>query len=68
MHDARLTELESKLAYQEDLVQDLNKIVIAMQKQIDDLELRNKILRDNLKQIEQSLPNDQDPTEVPPHY
>ena len=68
MKDKRLTEIETKLAYQEDLIQDLNQVVILMQKQIDSLELRNNILRENLKQIEESLPNDQDPNEVPPHY
>lgn len=68
MTEKRLTEIESKLAYQEDLIQDLNQIVIKMQKQIDDLELRNQILSDNLKQIEQALPNDQNHHEVPPHY
>ena len=41
MDDKRLTEIETKLAYQEDLIQSLNQIVIMMQKQIDGLELRN---------------------------
>ena len=68
MDDKRLTEIETKLAYQEDLIQSLNQIVIMMQKQIDSLELRNNTLRETLKQIEESLPNDQDPNEVPPHY
>lgn len=68
MYDKRLTEIETKLAYQEDLIQSLNQIVIMMQKQIDSLELRNNTLRETLKQIEESLPNDQNPNEVPPHY
>ena len=68
MTEERLTEIETKLAYQEDLIQDLNQVIITMQKQIDALELRNKVLTDNLKQIEQSLPNDQNHNEVPPHY
>ena len=68
MDDKRLTEIETKLAYQEDLIQSLNQIVIMMQKQIDSLELRNNTLRETLKQIEESLPNDQNPNEVPPHY
>jgi SlyX protein len=68
MADKRLTEIETKLAYQEDLIQSLNQIVIMMQKQIDSLELRNNTLRETLKQIEESLPNDQNPNEVPPHY
>ena len=68
MDDNRITEIETKLAYQEDLIQSLNQVIIDMQKQIDALELQNNILRDNLKDIEQALPNSQDTNEVPPHY
>ena len=66
--DAQLIDIETKLAYQEDLLQELNQIVISMQQQIDKLELRNQMLRDNLKQIEDSLPSDSNPNEQPPHY
>ena len=66
--DAQLIYIETKLAYQEDLLQELNQIVISMQQQIDKLELRNQMLRDNLKQIEASLPSDSNPNEQPPHY
>jgi len=66
--DAQLIDIETKLAYQEDLLQELNQIVISMQQQIDKLELRNQMLRDNLKQIEASLPSDSNPNEQPPHY
>ena len=68
MEDERVTKIETKLVYQEDLIENLNQVIISMQKQIDNLELRNKILTDNLKQIEQCLPSDLNPNEVPPHY
>ena len=56
--DTRFINIETKLAYQEDLLQELNQVVIKMQQQIDKLELRNQMLRDNLKQIEASLPSE----------
>ena len=66
--DNRFINIETKLAYQEDLLQELNQVVITMQQQIDKLELRNQMLRDNLKQIEASLPSEANPNEQPPHY
>ncbi len=66
--DNRFIDIETKVAYQEDLLQELNQVVIKMQQQIDRLELRNQMLRDNLKQIEASLPGDANPEQPPPHY
>ncbi|MCK4493970.1 MAG: SlyX family protein [Methylococcales bacterium] len=47
MSDARIIELEIKLAYQEDLTQTLNDIVIQQQRQIDRLENSLKMLHEN---------------------
>jgi SlyX protein len=66
--DNRLVDIETQLAYQEDLIQSLNEVVISMQQQIDKLELKNQRLQDNVKQMETLLPNDQNQTEQPPHY
>ncbi len=65
--DARLTELEIKITYTEDLVDELNRTVFRQQQQIDSLiaEIRN--LRDQVQN-----PPDQQPRnlrdEIPPHY
>lgn len=64
----RLVDIETQLAYQEDLIQSLNQVVINMQQQIDQLELKNQRLQDNLKHMATLLPNDQNPSEQPPHY
>lgn len=64
----RLVDIETQLAYQEDLIQSLNQVVINMQQQIDQLELKNQRLQDNLKHMEALLPNDQNQSEQPPHY
>ena len=38
MSEDVIIELQTKLAYQEDNIQELGRVVIAMQKQIDQLE------------------------------
>ncbi|WP_434516664.1 SlyX family protein [Dechloromonas sp. ARDL1] len=65
--ESRITELEIKISYTEDLVEELNRTVFRQQQQIDLLakELRN--LRDqvqnNQPQEFRSLRDD-----IPPHY
>ena len=65
--DSRLTELEIKITYTEDLVDELNRTVFRQQQQIDSLiaEIRN--LRDQVQNSpEQQARNLRD--EIPPHY
>ena len=66
--DQRLIEIETKIAYQEDLIQALNQTVIRLQQQVDKLELNNQQLRDNLKQMQAQPPSEQTPNEIPPYY
>ncbi len=67
--DARLTELEVKLAFQDDLLEALNQTVAAQQRQIDLLQGEMRILYQQLKSLQPSLladsPVDEPP---PPHY
>jgi SlyX protein len=56
MNDNRIIELEIKTAYQEDLLQELNKIVSQQQHQIIRLSTDNIV--GNVESID----------EVPPHY
>jgi SlyX protein len=66
MSEQRFMELEIKVAYQEDLVQDLNQIVIKQQRQLDDLEAICKMLHERIKSLqEQGRATDSEP---PPHY
>ena len=68
MNNQRLTDIETKLAYQEDLIQELNKTVHSQQLKLDQLEeaLKSLSLRYN------SLAEQGDPEypvdEKPPHY
>ena len=67
MNDERFTELEIKLAYQEDLLQALNLIVTKQQDQISRLEETCKFLDRRIKTVDGNAIIDQG-TEVPPHY
>jgi len=67
-HD-RIIELEIKAAYQEDLLQALNKIVSEQQQQIQRLEKTCQLLNERIKSLStESSVNGASIDEVPPHY
>jgi SlyX protein len=68
MNDQRLIELETKLAFQEDTLQQLHSVICEQQKQIDRLELTCKLLKERLKEVETAGGNDPGRQEIPPHY
>ena len=65
--ESRLDEIEVKLSFAEDLIEELNRTVYRQQQQIDLLQAELRALRD---QVQSALPEEvrslQD--EVPPHY
>ena len=65
--ESRITELEIKITYTEDLVEELNRIVYRQQQQIDFLANELRSLRD---QVQNAQPNEQRNLrdEIPPHY
>lgn len=68
MSEDIITELQSKFAYQEDSIQELSKVVIAMQKQIDGLEITCQALKDRAIEVSGQLSGGSDHAEKPPHY
>lgn len=66
--DDRLTDIETKLAYQEDLIQELNKTVHTQQSKIDQLQESLKLLAARYNSLmeegDAAFPVD----EKPPHY
>lgn len=64
----RIIELETKLSFQEDLLQELNSHVITQQADIDKLTELCKLLKDQYKEIVSSLPDAASGDELPPHY
>ena len=65
--ESRLIDLEIKISYTEDLVDELNLTVFRQQQQIDLLMLQLKALRE---QVQTAAPNEQHSLrdEIPPHY
>ena len=65
--ESRITELEIKISYTEDLVEELNRIVYRQQHQIDFLANELRSLRD---QVQSAQPTEQRNLrdEIPPHY
>jgi len=69
MTDDRIIELEIKAAYQEDLLQALNKIVGQQQQQIDRLEATCRLLNERIKSLStEGGGGGENVEEVPPHY
>jgi SlyX protein len=68
MNDDRIIELEIKAAYQEDLLQELNKIVGQQQQQIKRLEATCRLLNERIKCLSIEGGSGENVDEVPPHY
>lgn len=67
MIEKRLEELETKLAFAEDLIETLNQTVIRQQRQMDSLQQQLRLL---LQQLRDMQPDDglTPREEIPPHY
>ena len=68
MSEDRLVEIETKLAHQEHLLDELNNVITTQQATIMRLEERYEILVSKLRSISEALPADSEPDERPPHY
>jgi SlyX protein len=67
--DERFTDLETKLVYCEDLIQQLNTALSSQQLQMDDLRLAVEVLSERLKEATASPQQALTPgDERPPHY
>jgi SlyX protein len=68
MSESRITELETKLAFAEDLLETLNQTVIRQQRQLDSLQEQLRLLHQQIRDNQ----SDAEPTtlreEIPPHY
>ncbi len=66
--EQRIIELETKLSFQEDLLEELNSHVITQQTEIDKLATLCNLLKSQYKEIVSSLPDTSAGDEIPPHY
>lgn len=68
MDEDRLVEVETKLAYQEDTIQQLNDVICRQQDQIDALLVKYELLVSRVKELAVDQPDDKPVDERPPHY
>lgn len=66
--DDRIAELETRVAFQEHTLGELNDTVYAQQRKIDELELALKDALSRLRQVSGDGAGSDDATEKPPHY
>ena len=66
--EQRLTELESRVAFQEDTIQKLNDVVVTQQEQIDMLLDDLKYLNEKVRDLTSELIATEDQETPPPHY
>ena len=65
--EARFEELETRIAFQEDMLQKLDEALVSQQKQIFDLQARLQQVTDEMHALAPA--NDDSPdSERPPHY
>ncbi len=68
MMESRLTDLETRAAFQDDLLESLNDIVASQQRQIDLMQREIRMLYDQLKSLSPSEMAGSNEQERPPHY
>jgi len=66
--DARLIELETRLAFQDNTLGELNEVVIAQERRITQLERELTMLKSQIKTITPSLTVPASEETPPPHY
>jgi len=67
VNDERLDRIETQLSFSEDLLDELNRVVVRQQAQIDRLQAQIKALTERADQTPNGvLPSPRD--DVPPHY
>ncbi len=68
MIEERLVNIETKISYQEDLVDELNKVVYQQQQQITQLEAICKSLARHIQSQDEAGNERKPANEMPPHY
>lgn len=68
MNEERLINIETKIAYQEDLIEELNKTVYQQQLKIDRLEAICRSLANHIESLTAAKNEGMPANERPPHY
>ena len=67
MDDEKVIELETKLAYLEDFMNQIQEVAVQQTKDIEKLKVENKILKDKVKDLSDWAEGDI-PNRKPPHF
>ena len=68
MSEERLEKIETRLIFQEDLIEELNKIVYQQQQMLNQLEATCASLARRMQSLADSLHESKPASERPPHY
>jgi len=68
MMEERVTELESRVAFQDDTIQKLNDVIVEQQRQIDQLSAQMVVLKEQLQAVATGMVADESQETPPPHY
>ena len=66
--EERIVELETRISYQDHIIQELSDVVAAQQKEIDRLSGEVRAIRSLLQQVRPSRLRTPDEEDPPPHY
>lgn len=68
MLEDRLVNIETKIAYQEDLIEELNKTIYQQQQKLDRLEAACRSLAGHIESLTAAKDGGMPANERPPHY
>ena len=68
MNEERIVNIETKIAYQEDLIEELNKTIYQQQKKLEQLEATCAALAGHIASLAASVHEGKPMNERPPHY
>lgn len=67
-NEEAIIELQTKLSFQEDLLENLNQVITDQQGQIATLERAIKAIVGQMNSMQSAMPDNGQTHEIPPHY
>jgi SlyX protein len=67
-NEEAILELQTKLSFQEDLLENLNQVIIDQQRQIAKLERTVESMIGQIHNMQTSIQDNRQQQEIPPHY
>lgn len=64
--EARIEALEMTIAHQDQAIEDMNRVILDQQAEIDEMKIRMSQALDRIQTVESQMP--EEPDAPPPHY